>query len=123
MWAAIPFHVGRHSGEVGRRFGDVGQPRPPHIVVSGPRWMGMQPLLFHACHLGAKRLPVAFWNRRFVYFLDDVGEVLQAGDRGLRSGVEHGDILACTSQQDGLRDLLHGNASSIHVERQLFIGG
>ena len=32
------------------------------------------------------------------------------GDRGSGSGVEHGDILAGTSQQDGPRDLFHGNA-------------
>ena len=70
--------------------------------------MSFLPLLFHPCHLRSERLPVAFWDRRFLHFLDDVGEVLQAGDRGTGSAVEHGDILAGTSQQDGSNDLFHG---------------
>ena len=85
--------------------------------------MSFLPLLFHPCHLRSKRLPVAFWNRRFLHFLDDVGEVLQARDRGSGSGVEHGDILAGTSQQDDPSYLFHGDPSSVHAERQLFIGG
>ncbi len=116
MWDSIPVDVGQHSGE-------VGQPETaPRVAASGPGWMGLLPLLFHPLHLPAERLAVAFWYRRFVHFLDDVGEVLQAGDRGSGSGVEHGDVLAGASQQDGPLDLFHGDASPVHVERQLFIG-
>ena len=124
MWAIIPFHVGQHYGDVGRCLGGVGQPGlPPLVWASSSCLMFLLPLLFHPHHLGSEWLPVAFWNRRVIDFLDDVCEVLQAGDRGSFSGVEHGDILAGTSEQDGPRDLLHGNATSVHVEGQLFIGG
>ena len=124
MWAAIPLDVGQHYGDVGRCFGDVGQPKAaPRVKASEARWMGVQPLLLHARDLRAKRFPVAFRYRRLAHFLDDVGEVLQAGDRGSASGIEHGDILAGTSKQDGSSDLFHGDASSVHAERQLFIGG
>src|ERR1700728_4676436 len=100
MWAIIPFHVGQHYGDVGRCLGDAG------AAGAAPHWFGasssclvsLLPLLFHPHHLRSEWLPVAFWNRRVVDFLDDVGEVLQAGDGGSCSGVEHGDILAGTSE-------------------------
>ena len=93
MWAAIPF--------------DVGQPKTaPPVAASGPGWMGVLPLLFHSRHPGAKRFPVAFRYRRLAHFLDDVGEVLKTGDRSPDPGIDHGDILAGTAQQDGSRDLL-----------------
>jgi hypothetical protein len=37
--------------------------------------ISLLPLLFHPHHLRSEWLPVAFWNRRVVDFLDDVGEV------------------------------------------------
>src|SRR5471030_2987489 len=86
IWAAIPF--------------DVGQPQTaPPVAASGTGWMGVLPLLFHSCHPRAKRFPVAFRYRRLAYLLDDVGEVLQTGDRRSDPGVDHGDILAGASQQ------------------------
>jgi hypothetical protein len=30
MWAIIPFHVGRHYGDVGQSSGDAGQPGLPN---------------------------------------------------------------------------------------------
>jgi len=109
MWAAVPLDVGRHYGDVGRRSGDVWGSRrlPPGFAALGPGWMGVLPLLFHSRHLGAKRFPVAFRYLRFAHFLDDVGEVLQTGDRRPDPGVDHGDILAGTSEQDCPVYLLH----------------
>jgi len=88
MWAIIPFHVGPDSVDVGHRSircgrhsGDTGQSMTaPRVVASRSCLTSFLPLLFHPCHLRSERLPVAFWNRRFPHFLDDVGEVLQAGD-------------------------------------------
>ena len=100
MWAAIPFDVGRY-------FGDAGQSKTaPQVVASRSRWMDLLPLLFHPCHLGSKRFPVAFRYRRLAYLLDDVGEVLKTGDGSSDSGIDHCDILAGAPQQDGPRDLL-----------------
>src|ERR1700692_2406 len=136
LW--IPLDVGHHSVSCGPPFHSMwagimvmwavvsamrDSRAAPQVSASRFCRISFLPLLFHSCHLRSKRLPVAFWNRRFLHFLDDVGEVLQAGDRSSGSGVEHGDVLTGTSQQDCPRDLFHGNASLVHAERQLFIGG
>lgn len=60
MWAIIPFHVGRHYGDVGRCLGDAGQPKLPHwfgikflfdflaaiVVPSAPSSIGVAPSSF-----------------------------------------------------------------------------
>ena len=102
MWAAIPFYVGRHSADVGSCFGAVGQPRTaPQVAASWLGSMRLYPLLLHAYDLRAERFPVAFGYCRLTHFLNDVSEVLQAGDRRPTPGVEHGDIFAGTSKEDG----------------------
>src|ERR1700756_35190 len=102
MWAAIPFDVGTHSADVGRCFGAVGQPTTaPQVAASWRSSLRPQPLFLHACDLRAKRFPVAFRYGRLAHFVDAVGEVLQAGDRRPAPGVEHGDIFARTSEEDG----------------------
>ena len=130
MRASIPFHVGHDSVGCGPAFHSMWAGIPvmrgsrgyPRVAASRSSLTSSLPLLFHPCHLRSERLPVAFWDRRFLHFLDDVGEVLQAGDWCTYPGVEHGDILAGASQQDGSRDLLEGDATAVHFERQFFIG-
>ena len=107
MWAAIPFHVGSHYGDVGTCSAGAGQ-RDYCPAEFGIRGLPHAPAatVLHACHLGAKRFPVAFRDGRADHFVDDVGEVLQAGDGSPDPGIDHRDILAGRAQQDGARDLL-----------------
>ena len=131
MWAAIPFHVGRH-------YGDVGSVPPMWAVVSAvrgqrdycPAEFGIrdlphapEPLLLHACHLGAKRFPVAFRDGRADHFVDDISEVLQAGDGRLGPGIDHGDVFAGRAQQDGSRHLLQLDPATMKLNCDLLVGG
>jgi len=116
MWKSTTFHVGRHLGA-------VGQPRTaPRVAASGAFWMSVPPLLFHSSHLGAKRFPVAFRYRRFLHFLDDFGEVLQAGNRRSDPGVDHCNILAGASEQDCAPYLLQRSSSPMQANRNHFVG-
>ena len=73
----------------------------PRFAASWLGSMHLQPLLLHACNLRTKRFPVAFRYGRLADLVDDVGEVLEAGDWCFGSGINHGDILAGTSKEDG----------------------
>src|SRR5262245_12540390 len=86
MWDSVPVDVSTGTEPSAGRNG----------VASGPP----EPLVLELVRLRANVLPVAVGRFSLTYFLDQTGEVPQAGRHGWLA-VEHRDVFSGTAQPDG----------------------
>src|SRR4051794_4397502 len=86
-------------------------------VASGPP----EPLALELVGLRANMLPVAVGRFSLTYFLDQAGEVPQAGDGHGWLAIEHRDVFSGTAQPDGPLELFQRDPALIEILRQALI--
>ena len=84
--------------------------------------MPLEPLALQLVSLRANVLPVAVGRVSLTYFLDQTGEVTQAGDRHGWLAVEHRDVFAGTAEPDGSLELFQRYLALIEILREALIG-
>ena len=79
--------------------------------------MPPEPLALELVGPRANVLPVAVGCVSLTYFLDQTGEVPQAGDRHGWLAVEHRDVFAGTAEPDGSLELFERDPALIEILR------